>query len=237
MKIRSSVLFILILVVLFFLSALSIYVLVQTPRLVVSFQNIYTTVHDNFILFTVLFCVWQLTIQLTAIPLGTVSFVFGCFLLGSKVSIVMTVLGIVLAIWPIYWIVDRLPPVTDSGPLWRLSHRLKRNLPTLSTELRRSGLLTSIALRLAPVFPGGIATASAALLGIPIRTYLIGTLLTAWIKPVVLAVSVVGMETIAEAMYHPRPGLWIAYLLILSGLTIAAVSGLAIRIWTRRTLD
>lgn len=188
---------------------------------------------DHFLLALMFYGLWSFILQLTVFPGGTVTIFIACFLIGPLAAILVYLLAMLVAIWPVYWVIDKLTQARSSAIAERIFARVHPALSELPAEVRREGVLASIILRLTPFFPSGIATAAAALLGIPIRHYVLGTLLSAWTRPVLIATSALGLETIADALYRSS-GERTIQTLTLSALAGVAILGISIRIWVRR---
>lgn len=127
-------------------------------------------------------------IQLVSLPGGTVAVLTGGFLFGAPLAAGVYYLSQVAAAPVVYFAVRMgLGPSSDAA----LNGLARRGLPPrLADFLRRArgeAVLAVVVFRLAPVLTSTFVPALAAVLGLPLRALLIGSVLVSWIKPSITA--------------------------------------------------
>jgi uncharacterized membrane protein YdjX (TVP38/TMEM64 family) len=135
-----------------------------------------------------LFGVLTFLIQLAALPGGTIAVLSGGFLFGAPLAAGVYFLAQVCAA-PVVYAAVRLGLGPNAGGL--LSPALMKRLPTSLTRAmafaRQESVLAVIVFRLAPVLTSTFVPALSAVLGLPLRALIAGSLLVSWIKPSITA--------------------------------------------------
>jgi uncharacterized membrane protein YdjX (TVP38/TMEM64 family) len=125
---------------------------------------------------------------LLAIPIGNVLLFVASYLIGMPMALGAHVLAI-LVVAPIHYTLANLG---IAGPLQRwaealIEERKSKIGSAVFTAARRDGIATSIVLRLGLGVPNAVVNVMAALLGISLLSYLIGSALVVWMRPTIIA--------------------------------------------------
>ena len=169
-------------------------------------------------------------IQLAALPGGTIAVLSGGFLFGAPLAAGVYYLAQVLAA-PVVFTAVRMGLGSGTGHL--LSNLADKRLPAPLTDIMArahdESVLAIVVFRLAPILTSTFVPALAAVLGLPLRALMLGSLLVSWIKPSITASIGAAARSISEVT-DPRLALQNAGFAPLIMLFAAAVGLLVLRI-------
>ncbi|MEL6473951.1 MAG: hypothetical protein AAFQ21_07680 [Pseudomonadota bacterium] len=123
---------------------------------------------------------WSVLLFLTVLPLGSVTIMLAGALLGAWAGWVQFV-ALILASQVLFETAEPTKRET-----WSAFYDGRPRLTAILTTLKTRGLATTIVLRLAPVIPSSVCTLSCVGLGVSREKFLLGTLLSGWVRPVIL---------------------------------------------------
>jgi uncharacterized membrane protein YdjX (TVP38/TMEM64 family) len=130
-------------------------------------------------LVAVVFAAWALVANCLVVPAGTLSMIVGGALLGTILpTLIWSVAQLMTA--PVLYALTR----RGVGTVPLLQNAQVARLIALA---RSNGFQVTAMLRLLPIMPNAAATMIAATAGIGLRTFLIGSLLTGWVRPAYFA--------------------------------------------------
>ena len=160
-----------------------------TEILVTAFWRSYDWVQLNRAVALVVFFIISFVSQLIVMPSGSLMLLLAGFALGALPAAAVFAVAQVLSAWPVYEISRRaLKPVDKGFTRGSAQQRIKKILDKLAS-LRGNEVLATVLLRVTPVIPSAGACLLAAMFGIALRPFMIGTLLTCWIRPLFFASS------------------------------------------------
>lgn len=127
-------------------------------------------------------------VMLVAIPLGNVLLLIASYLIGTPLALAAHVIAVLL-VAPIHYGVAALGL---GGPVRRwaediVASRRSKIGSAVFTAARADGIATAVALRLGLAAPNAVTNVAAALLGVPLAAYLIGSALVVWMRPAIIA--------------------------------------------------
>jgi uncharacterized membrane protein YdjX (TVP38/TMEM64 family) len=126
-----------------------------------------------------LFAAWALVANCLVVPAGTLSMIVGGALLGTVLpTLIWSVAQLITA--PLLYALTK----RGVGPVPMLQNARVVQLMTLA---RANGFQVTALLRLLPIMPNAAATMIAATAGISLRTFLLGSVLTGWVRPAYFA--------------------------------------------------
>jgi len=197
------------------------------------------------------FFLLSLLSQLIIVPSGSLMLIIAGFTFGALPAAACYWIAQLLSAWPVFSLAGRAIADDDRKPA-AAAHAATRtaegsaqvpaskmaDIPVALTEhlrhIRGNGLLASCVLRLTPVIPSAAACVLAALFGIRLSVFVIGTLLSGWIRPLFFASG--GASLSAAAMQLSSPELiGLLDLRPLFILFLTALLLLLVRYWLTRT--
>lgn len=188
----------------------------------------------NFVKALATFGVTVFVIQLLALPGGTVAVLSGGFLFGAPAAAIVYYLTQVAAAPVVYMMVGSgLASSSKRFMPESMRRRLPRSLLVAIDRAKDEAVLSVIVFRLAPVLTSTFVPALAALLGLPLRAVVVGSLLVSWIKPSITASLGAAARSLSEAT-DPGSALAQAGLAPFAMLFAASVALLVLRVWLRR---
>ena len=191
-------------------------------------------VGDNFSIALAAFGLTVFVIQLLALPGGTVAVLSGGFLFGAPAAASVYYLTQVAAAPVVFLVVSRSLGSSSTRFLPEsMRRRLPRSLLLAVDRAKDEAVLSVIVFRLAPVLTSTFVPALSALLGLPLRAVIAGSLLVSWIKPSITASLGAAARSLTEAA-DPGSALAQAGLAPFAMLFAASVALLAMRVWLRR---
>lgn len=123
--------------------------------------------------------------QLIVIPSGSMILIVSGFIFGPLVAAGIFSVAQILALWPVYKVAAVSMQSGDAGWLHRFQQSLLSNPAVLA--IKKEGIAAGIVLRLTPVIPSAAASCIAAALNIPIKLFVIATVLVCWVRPLFFA--------------------------------------------------
>lgn len=167
-----------------------------TEILVSSFWRSYDWVQEHRIAALAIFFLISFVSQLIVMPSGSLMLLLAGFSLGALPAASVFAVAQVLSAWPVYALSYRaLKPVEQGFTRGTTKHRIQKILAKIA-RLRGNEVLSTAVLRLTPVIPSAGACLLAAMCGIAVKPFLIGTLLTCWIRPLFFASSGAAMSSV-----------------------------------------
>jgi uncharacterized membrane protein YdjX (TVP38/TMEM64 family) len=125
--------------------------------------------------------------QLIVMPSGSLMLLIAGFTLGALPSAGVFAVAQVLSAWPVYRLsntaLDSIDIKISGGRKAPKVERLKERLK----QLKGNDLVATALLRLTPVIPSAGASVLAALSGVRIVPFMLGTVLTCWVRPLFFA--------------------------------------------------
>lgn len=169
--------------------------------------------------------------QLIVIPSGSMILIVSGFIFGPLVAASIFSLAQLLTLWPVYRVAAVSMQSSEAGLLHKFQQALLNN-PTVQ-NLKQEGVVAGIVLRLTPVVPSAAACCFAAALNIPIRAFVVATLLVCWVRPLFFA-SIGGTLQELSSLKSTIGGgesmnLWPIILVFVASLLL-----LLARLWLRR---
>lgn len=187
------------------------------------------TVSDNALLAGLLLFATYILATALSLPIGSLLTILAGFLFGTLVASLWVIAGATIGSIAIFLAArtalhDTL--AAKAGP-W-----LKR----MERGFREDALSYLLVLRLLPIFPFWLVNLVPALLGVPLRTYILGTALGIAPGTVVFASVGSGLGVVFDRGETPDFGLLLepAILLPLAGLSLLALLPVAYKRWKRR---
>lgn len=176
-----------------------------------------------------LFMLWALAANLIVIPSGSLTLVLAGFFVGAWVPALVWWSAQIITAPIVHTIGGRC---IDPGLVERwLGRALPRaSIETLRIAARREALLSSVLLRLTPLLPGAPGAVIAAAIGIPTRTFTLGTFAVGWIRPLYFA----SLGAALPALQNPADLMTVKTLLPLGLLFGLSALALGARVWLDR---
>ena len=160
-----------------------------TELLVTAFWRSYDWAQQHGTLALIMFFIISFVSQLIVIPSGSLMLLLAGFALGALPAAAVFAAAQVLSAWPVYVLSRRaIKPVKEGFLRTTAEHRIQKILDRLAT-LRGNEVLATVLIRVTPVIPSAGACLLGAICGISIKPFMIGTLLTCWIRPLFFASS------------------------------------------------
>jgi uncharacterized membrane protein YdjX (TVP38/TMEM64 family) len=127
-------------------------------------------------------------VLLVAIPLGNVLLFVAAFLVGLPLALAAHVAA-VLAVVPVHY---GLAAFGLAGPVHGWAERAiaahhSRVGAAVFDAAKKDGVATAVALRLGLAAPNAVTNVTAAILGVPLAAYLVGSALVVWMRPTIVA--------------------------------------------------
>jgi len=167
-----------------------------TDMLVATFWRSFDWVQQHRLVALLLFFVISIISQLIVMPSGSLMLLLAGFALGALPAAAVFATAQVVAAWPVYTLSRRaVKPVEEGFARGVDTHRMQKILDKLAS-LRGNEILATAVLRLTPVIPSAGACLLAVMCDISLRSFLIGTLLTCWIRPLFFASSGAAMSSV-----------------------------------------
>jgi uncharacterized membrane protein YdjX (TVP38/TMEM64 family) len=149
------------------------------PALLAQTQDTLTTLNQQPLVVAALFAAWALIANCLVVPAGTLSMIVGGALLGTAVpTLIWSVAQLMTA--PVLYALTRRGVASAGSP-----HN--KQIAQLVSLAQTNGFKATVLLRLLPIMPNAAATMLAASAGIDLRTFLIGSALTGWVRPTYFA--------------------------------------------------
>lgn len=138
-------------------------------------------------LLTVFFVVALLT-QLLVVPSGSLLLVAAGFVFGALSAAGLYAVAQMLTAWPVFALTCNAMQRERSTP-WssHIDNPAVRRVLRSIESVRHDSFIATITLRLTPVVPSAVACVLAAMLGLSLRGFLLGTLASCWIRPLFFA--------------------------------------------------
>ena len=149
------------------------------PALLLLAREMLAALTDRPALVAVAFAAWALVANCLVVPAGTLSMIVGGALLGTVLPTLIWSIAQLLTAPLLYALTKR-----GFGAL--TLHRYADVAP-LASQAQANGLQATALLRLLPIMPNAAATMIAATVGIDLRTFLLGSVLTGWVRPAYFA--------------------------------------------------
>jgi uncharacterized membrane protein YdjX (TVP38/TMEM64 family) len=150
------------------------------PALLVQAQATLMALNRQPAVVAALFAAWALVANCLVVPAGTLSMIVGGALLGTVApTLIWSVAQLMTA--PVLYALTRRG--VDSAAL--PPHN--KQVAQLAALAQVNGFKATAMLRLLPIMPNAAATILAATAGIELRTFLIGSALTGWVRPAYFA--------------------------------------------------
>jgi uncharacterized membrane protein YdjX (TVP38/TMEM64 family) len=145
------------------------------PALLGHIHQTLLMLQDRPVVVAVGFAVWALVANCLVLPAGSLSMIVGGAVLGPLVpAVTWTVAQLITA--PLLYMLIQRGVSRITVPPHPMAARLIR-------QAQANGLQATALLRLMPIMPNAPATMLAATIGIDLRTFLIGSVLTGWVRP------------------------------------------------------
>jgi uncharacterized membrane protein YdjX (TVP38/TMEM64 family) len=149
------------------------------PALLLIVRETLAALSDRPVLIAVVFAAWALVANCLVVPAGTLSMIIGGALLGTVLPTLIWSVGQLLSAPLLYALTKR-----GVGTVPMLRNVQVAQLVKLA---QTNGLQVTALLRLLPIMPNAAATMIAATAGIDLRTFLVGSVLTGWVRPAYFA--------------------------------------------------
>lgn len=153
-----------------------------------AFWKTHHWIEQNYLAAIAVFFVVSLISQLIIMPSGSLILLVAGFTLGAIPAAGAFAVAQVLAAWPVYVLSRTSVAKLQTGSVANRGAAIKDTAARLS-KVRGNDVVATLLLRLTPVLPSAAASALAALAGIRFRSFLIGTVLCCWIRPLFFAGS------------------------------------------------
>lgn len=144
--------------------------------------------HGRFATGLLVFFIVSLTTQLLVVPSGSILLIAAGFTFGATPATLTYALAQLLSAWPVYAASAAARKRPGGWARHASAPAAQRLLQSIGT-LRQDALLTTITLRLTPLIPSAVACVLAAMLQLPLRFFLLGTLAVCWVRPLFFASS------------------------------------------------
>nr|WP_197501659.1 VTT domain-containing protein [Hyphomonas sp. Mor2] len=150
-------------------------------------------VEANLILSLLLFIIWAFVSQLVISPTGALTLLIGGYLLGGLAGIAYYAMTFVSGL-VVY------DGVRRGGSSWTLPDQVRGlSIEKLKRAARQEGLGLVATMRVIPFFPPPLVAIASGSLEISRRDFMIGTLTTAWIVPLIVSLFGSTMGSILDA--------------------------------------
>ena len=137
--------------------------------------------------------------QLLVVPSGSVLLVAAGFVFGAPLAAGLYAAAQMLTAWPVFAISQHAIRERHRS-FWSSHVERVKTQPLLQSldALRRDSFFATITLRLTPVIPSAVACVLAAMSGLSMRGFLLGTLASCWIRPLFFASAGASVRTAGQ---------------------------------------